>query len=76
MPNTLKTSTSNISKLFERPNDCRVCGSTHLKQSYRLEGYNLIACVDCGTQFNETYYLSQGFRDGLFEENYYDSVQS
>ena len=59
-----------------RPDACRVCGSTKLKQSYDLESYKLVACHDCGTQFNETFYLSQHFRNGLFEEGYYDSVQS
>ena len=69
-------STSNNSHLFERPDACRVCGSTNLEQSYSLESYNLVACRDCGTQFNETYYVNQRFRDGLFEKGYYDSVQS
>ena len=35
-----------------------------------------MVCVDCGTQFNETFYVNQHFREGLFEEGYYDSVQS
>jgi len=76
MPETSEQSTSNDSHLFKRPAACHVCGSTNLVQSYRLESYNLVACRDCGTQFNETYYVSQHFRDGLFEKSYYDSVQS
>jgi len=76
MTEILEPSTSNNSHLIERPDACRVCGSTDLEQSYCLESYKLVVCRDCGTQFNETYYVNQSFREGLFEKGYYDSVQS
>lgn len=44
--------------------------------SYDLESYKIVSCSNCSTQFNETYYMDKHFREGLFEEGYYDSVQS
>jgi 2-polyprenyl-3-methyl-5-hydroxy-6-metoxy-1,4-benzoquinol methylase len=63
-------------RLFERPKACRVCESTQLVKSFVLDQYNLVKCQVCGTQFNETFYIDKTFRDGLFEKDYYDDVQS
>jgi SAM-dependent methyltransferase len=62
--------------VIERPENCRICCSDRLRPSLRFQDYRLVECADCKTIFNETYFLSEEFRNGLFEKDYYDAVQS
>ena len=55
---------------------CMICSGTDLRPCYELTKHRIVGCARCGMLFNETFHEDAAFREGLFEKEYYDDVQS
>lgn len=56
--------------------NCPLCQQAPLEPRFKLPSYTLARCRRCGVLFNQTYYEDPDFKRGLFEDHYYESVQS
>jgi 2-polyprenyl-3-methyl-5-hydroxy-6-metoxy-1,4-benzoquinol methylase len=55
---------------------CPICDSQALAPLYQLQGHRIDRCGNCRILVNGTFFQEPSFREKLFEETYYDGVQS
>lgn len=55
---------------------CEICNGEKFEKKYQLNNYEIVLCKKCKTLFNKTFLESEDFRKNLFEESYYDKIQS
>lgn len=56
--------------------NCPICQLGPLRPRFDLGTHKIAGCGSCGVLFNQTYYEDETFRRGLFDKDYYESVQS